>query len=120
MINGEFTREDLVVDTELDVENGAVTAYLETWFDVDAKFGLHIADEDNTWVNLYATYAPGTDSLTMEYVISRENSEECRPYTPTENEKSLILAMMEERCQMSYGSTLAELVRQQEEPSMTM
>ena len=28
--------------------------------------------------------------------------------------------MMEERCQMSYGSTLAELVRQQEEPSMTM
>ena len=45
MINGEFTREDLVVDPELDVENGAVTAYLETWFDVDAKFGLHIADE---------------------------------------------------------------------------
>ena len=34
--------------------------------------------------------------------------------------KNLILAMMEERCQMSYGSTLAELVRQQEEPSMTM
>lgn len=116
MINGEFTRQDLVVDPELDVENGAVTAYLETWFDVDAKFGLHIADEDN----LYATYAPGTDALTMEYVISREYGDECRPYTPTENEKSLILAMMEERCQMSYGSTLAELVRQQEEPSMTM
>ena len=71
-------------------------------------------------MNLYATYAPGTNSLTMEYVISRENSEECRPYTPTENEKSLILTMMEERCQMSYDSTLAELVRQQEEPRMTM
>ena len=120
MINGEFTREDLVVDPELDVENGAVTAYLETWFDVDAKFGLHITDEDGTWVNLYATYVPGTNSLTMEYIISREDREECRPYTPTASEKSLILAMMEERCQMSYGSTLAELVRQQEEPSMTM
>ena len=42
------------------------------------------------------------------------------PYAPTENEKSLIIAMMEERCQMSYGSTLAELVCQQEEPCMTM
>ena len=38
MKNGDFTREDLVVDPELDVENGAVTAYLESWFDVDAKF----------------------------------------------------------------------------------
>ena len=120
MKNGEFTRQDLVVDPELDVENGAVTAYLETWFDVDAKFGLHITDEDGTWVNLYATYAPGTGSLTMEYVISWEDREECCPYTPTENKKSLILAMMEERCQMSYGSTLAELVRQQEELCMTM
>ena len=115
MKNGEFTREDLVVDPELDVENGAVTAYLETWFDVDAKFGLHITDEDSTWVNLYATYAPGSDSLTMEYVISRENSEECRPYTPTENEKSLILTMMEERCQMSYCPLPAKIDRKKDE-----
>ncbi len=50
MKNGEFTKGDLLVDPdmEVDLENGTVTACLETWFDVDEKFGLHTADEDHT------------------------------------------------------------------------
>ena len=74
--NMELERKDLVIDRDVEVDcdiGQQITCYIETWFDVDAKFGLHIADEDNTWVNLYATYAPGTDSLAMEYVISRED-----------------------------------------------
>lgn len=45
MKNGEFTKGDLLVDPdmEVDLENGTVTACLETWFDVDEKFGLHTA-----------------------------------------------------------------------------
>lgn len=84
MKNGEFTKGDLLVDPdmEVDLENGTVTACLETWFDVDEKFGLHTADEDHTWVNLYASYTPGTGAFQMEYVISREDSEEWREYNP--------------------------------------
>ena len=48
---------------EVDLENGTVTACLETWFDVDEKFGLHTADEDHTWVNLYASYTPRNRSI---------------------------------------------------------
>ena len=50
------------------------------------KFGLHTA----YLVNLYASYAPGTGAFQMEYVISREDSEEWREYNPTNSEKLLV------------------------------
>lgn len=102
MKNGEFSKGDLLVDPdmEVDLENGTVTAYLETWFDVDEKFGIHTADEDHTWVNLYASYTPGTGAFQMEYVISREDSEEC--------------------CQTCHGCSLEGYLQDTNGPTQTM
>ena len=122
MKNGEFTKGDLLVDPdmEVDLENGTVTAYLETWFDVDEKFGIHTADEDHTWVNLYASYTPGTGTFQMEYVISREDSEEWREYNPTNSEKLLVLSMMEECCQTCHGCSLEGYLQDTNGPTQTM
>lgn len=96
------------------------TACLETWFDVDEKFGLHTADEDHTWVNLYASYTPGTGAFQMEYVISREDSEEWREYNPTNSEKLLVLSMMEECCQTCHGCSLEGYLQDTNGPTQTM
>ena len=53
--NNELERRDLVIDSEMEVDcdiGQEITVYIETWFDVDKKFGTQIADEDGTWLNL--------------------------------------------------------------------
>ena len=108
----EWTRNELAIDPYMDVDPdlGTVTAYVETWFDPDQKFGLHIVEEENTWVNLYATYCPDTKELSVAYVISRENGDEQRSYDPTPNEKKLLVSMMEETCQKVNGLSLNDYV----------
>lgn len=122
MKNGEFSKGNLLVDPELevDLETGTVTAYLETWFDVDAKLGIHTANEENTWVNLYASYTPGSGAFKMEYVISRKDSEEWREYSPTDREKALILSMMEECCHTCHGCSLEEYLHDVNGPTQIM
>lgn len=59
--NNEFARRDLAVDRDIEVDcdiGQEITAYIETWFDVDQKFGTNIADEDGTWLNMYGKYNP--------------------------------------------------------------
>ena len=54
--NNELERRDLAIDSEMEVDcdiGQEITVYIETWFDVDKKFGTQIADEDGTWLNLY-------------------------------------------------------------------
>lgn len=54
--NNELERDDLHVDTDMDVDcdiGQEITVYFETWFDVDKKFGVHINDEDGAWLNMY-------------------------------------------------------------------
>ena len=78
MRNGEFTRDDLVVDPDIEVdyeEDNSICAYLETWFDVDEKFGLNINDREDTWLNMYATYNPIENTLQIDCLIESENSE---------------------------------------------
>lgn len=55
---GELTRDDLVIDPDMEIDDDGciVTAYAETWFDVDRKFGTHTADDSETWINFYAKY----------------------------------------------------------------
>ena len=56
------------------------------WFDVDKKFGIHTANEDTTWLNLYAQYNPFEDTLRLFGEISREDGSESFEYTPTKAE----------------------------------
>ena len=73
--NNELERADIAVDREMEVDcdiGQEITAYIETWFDVDKKFGIDTASEDGTWVNMYGKYNPFADTLRIECEISRD------------------------------------------------
>lgn len=91
--NNELERKDIVVDRDMDVdcENATeITAYLETWFDVDKKFGTNTKDDDDVWLNVYAKYNPFDDTLRIECEIDKPKGSEYFDYTPTEAEERLI------------------------------
>ena len=118
---GELTRDDIVIDPDMDTDfddGHTVQAYVETWFDVDKKFGTHTADEEETWVNFYAKYNTESGELKTQYRVSRPDGSDWHNYTPTEKEKQLILQMMEECCQDHHGCSLAEYVMDEEEMTM--
>ena len=98
--NNELERADLVIDRDMEVDcdiGQEITVYIEAWFDADKKFGLNIADEDGTWLNLYGKYNPFEDTLRIECEISREDGSEYFDYTPTEAESKLIKDMIAEK-----------------------
>ena len=76
-----------------------ITAAIETWFDVDLRFGTNTRGKDH-YVNFYATYYPEKDELTLSYVIhypsddERYCSEETEPEYFDSQEKELILRLM--------------------------
>ena len=116
----DLTRNDIAIgpDVEVDTETGLVTAYVETWFDVDKKFGTHTKDDDNTLVNFYIYYCPQTGNLSTEYVVSRNLKDEVHSYIPTESEKKLFVEMMEETSQQAHGVSLEELVQKEVEEDL--
>jgi hypothetical protein len=46
-----------------------VAAHIETWFDVDARFGTETYDTDD-YINVYIYYAPHTEEIRMIYHIN--------------------------------------------------
>lgn len=85
-----------------------ITCYIETWFDVDEKFGLHINDEDGIWLNLYGKYNPFADSLRLECEISRDDGSSHFDYEPTKAESQLIKEMITQKIREEYGQTPQE------------
>ena len=75
MLNGEFTRDDIVVDPDIEV------AY----------------DDEDTWLNMYATYNPSEDTLRIDCLIESEDSEKSFVYEPTEQEAELIKGMITDK-----------------------
>lgn len=89
-----------------------VSAYVETWFDVNEKFGLHIPDDDSTWVNLYAIYNPREDLLFMEYYVETDSSSSGPfSYTPTDAERQTIIEMVEEKCMEVEGLSCVDTLK---------
>ena len=108
--NNELERSDLAVDRDMDVdcEDGTeITVYLETWFDVDKKFGTHTNAEEGSWVNMYGKYNPFEDTLRIECEIDTDDNEPNQyfDYEPTAAEAQLIKAMITEKIQAEYGET---------------
>lgn len=106
--NNELERTDLGIDPEMEVDcdiGQEITVYIETWFDVDKKFGTQIADEDETWLNLYGKYNPFADTLRLECEISRDDGSEYFEYMPTESEAKLIKDMITEKISEEFGQT---------------
>ena len=111
--NKEFERADLSVDRDIqiDSENGQqIVAYLETLFDVNEKFNLKLNSEAGEWVNMYGIYNPLSDFLTVECVISTDDSSDSFFYHPTEDEAKLLKEMITEKIQEVYGQTPTEFV----------
>ena len=119
----EFERKDIVVDRDMDVdcENATeITAYLETWFDVDKKFGTNTKDDDDVWLNMYAKYNPFDDTLRIECEIDKPKGSEYFDYTPTEAEERLIKDMIAEKIKAEYGQTPQEFCDQFQDKEQKM
>lgn len=109
--NNELERSDIRVgdDMQVDCDIGQeITAYLETWFDVDKKFGTDTASDDDKWLNLYAKYNPFEDTLRLEYTVTTATAYEDGDYKPTEDEAKLIKEMITEKIRDEYGQTPQE------------
>ncbi len=110
--NKELERSDIAIDRDLQIShnsNQEIVAYIETWFDVDKKFGTHTANDDSTWVNLYAVYNPFSDSLMVGYEIDYESDpSEWHDYEPTAGEAQLIKDMITEKIREEYHQTPKE------------
>lgn len=49
--NNELTRDDIAIDHDMEVdcdEGREITVYIEAWFDVDKKFHIDTASDDDT------------------------------------------------------------------------
>jgi tRNA(Ile2) C34 agmatinyltransferase TiaS len=82
IINGKhiLTEDDIRIrndDIEVELNGFAcedwlgtinVIAYVETWFDVDDRFGTETYDTDDC-INVYIYYAPHTENIKMIYII---------------------------------------------------
>ena len=109
--NNELERSDIAVDRDMEVDcdiGHQITCYLETWFDVDKKFGIDTTLEDSTWLNMYAKYNPFADTLRIECEISRDSGSSYFDYEPTENESQLIKGMIAEKLMQVHGRTPQE------------
>ena len=109
--NMELEHGDIEVDADIhisdDNENEIVT-YLETWFDVDKKFGIHTSGDDGTWLNMYGKFNPFEDTLRIECEICRENGSSYFDYEPTSAESQLIKDMIMEKIKEEYDQTPQE------------
>lgn len=111
----ELTRSNIRIDPMLEVNEEwtppCISAYIETWFDVDKKFGTHTHDREDMWLNLYAIYSPVFHTLQMEYYLETDDKT-LGPfsYQPTETEKAVIMEMIEEKCMEVEECTCVELL----------
>lgn len=116
----EFRKDQLVVsDMEVNDEGNGVSSYLETWFDVEKKFGVNVEDDD-TWVNFYAEYYPKSEELKCTCVVSKPDASDDFEYIPTENEKALIISMLEEYCIKNNNMCIKEMIDDMEQDSVEM
>ena len=76
--NNRLTRDDLAIDHDMQIdgeEGHEITVYIETWFDVDKKFNIDTASDDDTWLNMYGRYNPFDDTMRIECEISRQDED---------------------------------------------
>lgn len=111
--NKELERGDIVIDRDMEVDcdiGQEITVYIETWFDVDQKFGTHTNGDEGSWVNLYGKYNPFADTLRIECEIDTDDNEPNKwfDYEPTESEAQLIKDMIAEKMMQEYGQTPQE------------
>ena len=109
--NLELERNDIAIDSDMEVDGDIgqeITVYIETWFDVDKKFRIHIHADEGTWLNMYGKFNPFDDTLRIECEICRENGSSYFDYEPTPTEAQLIKDMITEKIKEEYDQTPQE------------
>ena len=114
--NNELERTDLGIDSEMEVDcdiGQEITVYIETWFDVDKKFGTQLNGNDSAWLNLYGKYNPYEDTLRIECEIDADDGQPNQwfDYEPTEGEAKLIKEMIAETMQREYNQTPRQYIQ---------
>ena len=108
----DFTKDEIVIgDMEINDDCTGVSSYIETYFDVGKKFGTDINDDCDSWVNFYAEYFPESNELKCEYFVDTPYDCKCYSYIPTENEKTLMIFLMEEYCQKEENMSINEFIQ---------
>jgi len=108
--NTELERSDIAIDRDMQVDcdiGQEILVYIETWFDVDRKFGIS-TQADDAWLNMYGRYNPYADTLCIECEKTTDNSSEYFEYKPTDAEAQLIKDMIAENIHEEYGQTPQE------------
>lgn len=96
-------------DFELEFDKQRILFPIESWFDVDKKFGLNTQGNDGLWVNLYGEYNPCANEVKISYVINADDGTFEREYIPTDTERELFVKLMEQACEQYTGMTGREL-----------
>ena len=123
--NKEWERSDLAIDPDMQIDcdiGQEILCYVETWFDVDRKFGTHTAEDDSTWLNLYARYNPYADTLRMECEVSSDTpgKNQIFEYEPTAAEAQLVKNLITERILDNFYQTPMEFCEEAMGESITM
>lgn len=110
-INGEFTKGDLDVEHDMDVDcdiGEEILVSFECWFDVNRKFNINIANDENTWLNMYGRYNPYENTLSVECEIDRDDGSSYFDYIPTNAEAQLMKELITAKNQEVYHQSPKE------------
>ena len=117
--NLQLEKKDIAIDPDIQIDDDnphLITAYIETWFDVDKKFLVDTTD-DGTWVNMYGKYNPFEDTLEIECIISSDDKTSEFLYNPTKDESDLIKQMIADKIEQLHGMTPKEFCNDTAEPT---
>ena len=101
---------DMIIrdEFELEFDKQQILFPVESWFDVDKKFGLNTHGDDGVWVNVYATYNPCTNEVKIPFMVDTDDGECEREYIPTDAEKEVFVKLMGQACEQYTGMTARE------------
>ena len=108
--NGEFTKEDLAVDRDMEIDcdiSQEILVYLECWLDADRKFGIDTSQND-AWLNMYGRFNPYEDTLTIECELDRDDGSSYFDYFTTDAETQLMKDLITEKIQEVYHQSPKE------------
>ena len=117
---GHLGAEHVSFSDEISDTSGLLGFKLETVFDVDAVFEIHIGNDDS--LNAYANYDMATGQLCDELEIALFHNNvwtDSLVYTLNAAEKSILLKKMDAYCQQQTGQSLADYSAQRIAEDMT-
>ena len=103
-----ITEENVVIEGDMLPTDSGWNVYLQTWFDVDKRFGLSTHDTDDS-VDLYAEYSPEKHQLCVFYIVKYADgsqSDETDVNDLEHSEIASIIKLMQEKCRNTYGDAV--------------